>query len=381
VTGYYRSVFDHDWDIGTDYNEGVDGTGDPLEWGTISYTYYPRVFSEAATFSGSMNVTPVFSPDTSLEAILWCINSAQATLDIEIPYINNNSLAVRDVIDAIVAAKQRGVSVRIISNEGDGDNDEISQYLADLNIPLAWMDTRFFALLHNKAIIVDGRMVLICSINWSGESITENREAGVVIEHEGVGAYYQSVFNYDWGLADCDAFGEVNIGWLPNIPDSTSSINVTTYAHMLFSDVTQVILGVKINNGAWTNYTVTSNVYKSSEHELENYYYLIGAQADGTNITVQSFVEASSVWYKSIEFVIPVRDSLGSTTSIPTTPTTPTTTATDPLAQFLAEFGIWLAIAGIGIVCGGGSAVAYKKGMIPGASKKTTRKSSKKKKK
>ncbi|MFX1272962.1 MAG: phosphatidylserine/phosphatidylglycerophosphate/cardiolipin synthase family protein, partial [Promethearchaeota archaeon] len=249
VTGYYRDVFDNDWSIGTDYDEGTDGTGTPLTWDPIETSYYPRPFHEEGTFSGDMKVTPVFSPDTSLQAILWCINNAQATLDIQIPYMNNGSASVQSIIDAIIAAKHRGVTVRIITNENEGNNEEFAEDLAEENIPVLWMDTRFFYLNHNKAIIVDGRIVFISSINWSGTSIDSNREAGVIIQHEGVASWYLQVYNYDWGIADCDATGNVNVGWNPHIPTSSSEINVTVYAHMLYNDVEDVILGVKVDDG------------------------------------------------------------------------------------------------------------------------------------
>ncbi|MFX1368261.1 MAG: phospholipase D-like domain-containing protein, partial [Promethearchaeota archaeon] len=347
VTQYYRNVFDYDWSIGTDYNEATDGVGTPLTWLPADTSYYPRPFAQEGTFSGQMKVTPVFSPDTSLEGILWCINSAQATLDIQIPYINNNSVSVRTIIDAIVAAKHRGVTVRIITNEGEGNNEEIAEDLAEENIPVLWMDTRFFYLNHNKAIIVDGQMVLVCSINWSGGSIDDNREAGVIIQHEGVAAWYLNVFNYDWGIAGCDATGYVNVGWDPYIPTSSSTINVTVYAHELYNDVEEVILGVKIDDGAWTNYTITSNVYTSSEGVDENYFHEVSPQVDMTNITVQAYVTAAGIDYRGLELVIPVRDELGLPTTTPTTTTT--TTTIDPIIEMIAQYGIYI-VAAIAVV-------------------------------
>ncbi|NHJ12827.1 MAG: hypothetical protein EAX95_04085 [Candidatus Thorarchaeota archaeon] len=344
VTQYFRDVFDYDWSIGTDYDIS-DGTGTPLEFDPDIDSYYPRPFHQEGTFSGQMSVTPVVSPDTSLEGILWCINSAQATLDIQIPYMNNDSQSVRTIIDAIIAAKHRGVTVRIIANEGEGNNEEIAEDLAEENIPVLWMDTRFFYLNHNKAIIVDGQMILICSINWSGTSIDDNREAGVIIQHEGIAAWYLRVFNYDWGIAGCDASGYVNVGWDPYIPTSSSTINVTVYAHELYNDVEEVTLGVKINNGAWVNHTITANVYTSSEGVEENYFYEIAPQADGTNITVQAYVTAAGVDYHGLELVIPVRNELGITTT-----TTTTTTTLDPISQFLAEYGIYIGAAIVAVI-------------------------------
>jgi len=349
VTQYYRDVFDYDWSIGSDYNEGVDGTGTILDWGALNKAYYPRVFDYAGEFSGQMNVTPFVSPDTSLEAMLWVINSAQATLDIQIPYVSNSSTVVDELLDAIVAAKHRGVTVRIIMEEGRNDNDDVALAFAEENIPIVWMDGRFFSAIHNKAFIADNRIILICSINWSEESISENREAGVIIEHEGVAGWYQEVFDYDWGIADYDAPDYVNVGWYPNIPTSSSGINVTVYAHEYYNDIDEVILGVKINDGLWTNYTITSNVYDSSELDLENFFHEIGPQADGTNITVKAYVYSLSEWSSGLEMVIPVRNSIGSVMT-----TTTTTTTNEDLNALIAQampFILIAVVAAIGGIC------------------------------
>ncbi|MCK5152599.1 MAG: hypothetical protein KAQ65_12185, partial [Candidatus Thorarchaeota archaeon] len=196
-------------------------------------------------------------------------------------------------------------------------------------------------------------------------------------EHEGVAQWYQEVYDFDWGIGDWHEMDEVNLYWNPNIPTSSSTINVTVYARMLNdTNVDEVELDVRINAGTWSNNTITSNIFESSEFEQTNYYYLISPQADMTNITVVGRIRVGATWHSGVPMVIRVRNSIASPTT--TLTTTPTTTTEDPMAGFLAEFGVWLAIAGIGIVCGGGSAVAYKKGMLPGAKKKTRRRRRKK---
>jgi phosphatidylserine/phosphatidylglycerophosphate/cardiolipin synthase-like enzyme len=359
VAAYYLSVFDYDWNRGTDYNALTDGTGDPLTNPTATSTY-PRPFATAGEFSGPMNVTPIFSPDTSLQGILYCINVAQATLDIQIPYFTSigDSGAVDQVVDAILAAKARGVTVRVITEE-EKDFVEIAEILVEHNIPIVWQDTRWFTALHNKGIIVDGRIVLISSINYSDGSISDNREAGVIIENDAVAQWYQNVYDYDWGLADCDELDEVNLYWDPNIPTHTAAINVTVYAQMLYGDtITDVSLGVKIGSGAWNNYTITANVYPSAEGQDENFFYVIPAQADGTNITVQASVQAGGVWHQGEEMVIRVRDSIGSaittTTSSTITTTTISTTTTEDVNELIMQLLPYIAIAivaAIGGIC------------------------------
>jgi len=49
-------------------------------------------------------------------------------------------------------------------------------------------------------MIVDNKSVLIASINWNENSVTRNREAGIIIENKEVAEYYTGVFFYDWNL-------------------------------------------------------------------------------------------------------------------------------------------------------------------------------------
>jgi phosphatidylserine/phosphatidylglycerophosphate/cardiolipin synthase-like enzyme len=350
VTAYYRSVFDYDWSEGTDYDADEDGTGDLLSYSEADSTY-SRPFSEVGQFSGQMNVTPIFSPDTSLQGILYCINSAQATLDIQIPYFTNfgDEGDVDQIIDAIVAAKERGVTVRVISEE-EYDWEEVAELFIEHDIPIVWQDTRWFTANHNKGIIVDGRIVLVSSINYSDNSISNNREAGVIIENEAVAQWYSQVYDYDWAIASCEELDEVNLYWDPNIPTSSADITVTVYTHELYPDVDEVKLGVKIGDGSWINHTITENVQESAEGDEEDYTHEIAAQVDGTNITVQAFVRVGTTWHRSLLMIIRVRDSIGSVI----TTTTTTTTPPDPFAEFIAAYGLLITIVVVAVIIVGG---------------------------
>ncbi|MBD3407619.1 MAG: hypothetical protein GF411_15995 [Candidatus Lokiarchaeota archaeon] len=347
VTNFYRSVFDYDWANGIDYDAGTHGTGSALTYTGTSSTY-TNPFATAGTFSGSMNVTPIVSPDTSLQGILYCINAAQATLDIQIPYFTSigDEGAVDQIVDAIIEAKERGVTVRVISEE-EKDWIEIEEIFLEHDIPIVWQDTRWFTANHNKGIIVDGRMVLVSSINYSDGSVSANREAGVIIENEDVAQWYSEVFDYDWAIAGAESLDDVNVYWTPNIPQSETEINVTVYGHELFGDIDEVELAIKINSGAWNNVTITGNVYESAEEDLENYYYIISGQADMTNITVVGKIREGTTWHEGVPMVIRIRDTLGSIA--PTTPPEPTL-----LELIIQNLGLIL-LGSIAVVCGGAS--------------------------
>jgi hypothetical protein len=53
-------------------------------------------------------------------------------------------------------------------------------------------------ILHNKGMIVDGKKVLISSINWTENSLKNNRECAVLVESPEVASFYKELFESDW---------------------------------------------------------------------------------------------------------------------------------------------------------------------------------------
>jgi phosphatidylserine/phosphatidylglycerophosphate/cardiolipin synthase-like enzyme len=51
---------------------------------------------------------------------------------------------------------------------------------------------------HNKGFVFDHKKVVISSMNWSGEGVLANRDAGVVIDNASVAQYYEKIFLDDW---------------------------------------------------------------------------------------------------------------------------------------------------------------------------------------
>jgi len=45
---------------------------------------------------------------------------------------------------------------------------------------------------------VDGNKTLVASINWVRNSVTQNREVGVIIENTEVADYFTKIFYWDW---------------------------------------------------------------------------------------------------------------------------------------------------------------------------------------
>jgi hypothetical protein len=51
---------------------------------------------------------------------------------------------------------------------------------------------------HNKTIILDGKVVMFGSHNWSNEGVKTNRDASLIFDDREVAGYLAQVYEYDW---------------------------------------------------------------------------------------------------------------------------------------------------------------------------------------
>jgi len=208
------SIFEYDWE------RGIKVSPDDLPQGSKSDTDEPddragyKVF-EAKSINGEFTANMVIGPDNSLhyETIIEMINSAEKTLFIEQAYIRREwGTDENPYLQSAINAAMQGVEVKVLldsmwynTNE-ENDNDELCNYLnnlasqENLNLEARLVKRDGITKIHNKGVIVDGRKVLISSINWNKHSPTYNREIGIIIENPEFATYYSNVFLYDWNL-------------------------------------------------------------------------------------------------------------------------------------------------------------------------------------
>jgi phosphatidylserine/phosphatidylglycerophosphate/cardiolipin synthase-like enzyme len=209
MASYFTTVFTTDMQSPS----VVPYYGEPGRNETLPAEKHTPEFSPQ-TFEGAA-IRPVLAPDTSSE-ISDLIRSATTSIDIEEAYITNETrLTLNPYLAGAINASRHGVRVRVLLDsywyniEGKNDNDEmvalINRIAAAEQIPLearcADLRTNQIEKIHNKGVIVDGKRVLVSSINWNSNSPNFNREAGVIIDHPGVAGYFLAVFEDDWNPA------------------------------------------------------------------------------------------------------------------------------------------------------------------------------------
>jgi cardiolipin synthase len=213
VAAYFLDVFLDDWNPQRcdsysfdDMNLSVPADF-YMDKSVFTGAYIPQF--ESKTLKGNCSVTPVFSPDTSLDAICHMIESANESIYIEQLYIYKNwDDRISPFVERLVNKSKQGVDVKIILNYNpyyESTNEKCNQtklYFEENGIEVKFIYTNwsYFTNVHNKGMIIDNKSVLISSINWNENSVTRNREAGIIIENEDVARYYAEVFFYDWNL-------------------------------------------------------------------------------------------------------------------------------------------------------------------------------------
>jgi len=215
VADYYVKVFLEDWDI----NRCDIFSMDEMDF-NISENYYLfengyRGNYRAGLFSkkiyGNFTVYPVLSPDTSLQSICNLIDSAKETIYVEQLYIYKDwDAELNPFVERLINKSKNGIEVKVILNYNPFYDSTIEKcnvtkyYLEQNGIEVKYIYTNWsiFTNVHNKGMIVDNKSVLISSINWNENSVTRNREVGIIIENDDIAKYYADVFSYDWDLKE-----------------------------------------------------------------------------------------------------------------------------------------------------------------------------------
>lgn len=85
----------------------------------------------------------------------------------------------KDIADALIAAKNRGVKVEVILDKSQlSQKYSLVHYIVDAGIPV-WIDTKP-ASAHNKVMIIDEKEVIIGSFNFTDSAQKRNAEKNLV---------------------------------------------------------------------------------------------------------------------------------------------------------------------------------------------------------
>lgn len=155
---------------------------------------------EAKTFATSgapVKVQPLMSPDNYAVEVLKLIQSAKRSLYLQFSYIRQPSTATfNEIISAISQKMKENLDVRVLV--GSNQNPDHSTLLVEKRKWKRSMFRRQSNKVHNKGILIDGKIAVVGSNNWSSDGTQYNRDTSLVFFSRPIAQYFTEVFMFDW---------------------------------------------------------------------------------------------------------------------------------------------------------------------------------------
>lgn len=150
-------------------------------------------------------------PDDTVKPIIDAIDSATKSILVKMFLFSDPEL-----IDAVIAAKQRGVKVKVMLNparrNGEDENEETHARLQAAGITVR--DTNpSFIITHEKSMVVDGRLAFVKSLNWETKNLTETRDYAIITSHPNEVEEIMLCFDADWHRKEFDPGEEARLIW------------------------------------------------------------------------------------------------------------------------------------------------------------------------
>jgi cardiolipin synthase A/B len=152
-------------------------------------------------------------PDDTAQPILAAIAGASRTLRVKMFVFSDPPLR-----EAVIAAKRRGVTVRVMLNperrDGEHDNDATRKALERAGIDVKDANPAF-DLTHEKSMVIDDKTAFVKSLNWATRNLTETRDYAVVTTRRHDVAEMLECFEADWHRHAFEPRDKSHLVWCP----------------------------------------------------------------------------------------------------------------------------------------------------------------------
>jgi cardiolipin synthase A/B len=161
-----------------------------------------------------MSHTLIVLPDDTVKPILDAVAAAKKKLQIRMFLFTDPGL-----VQAVIAAKHRGVEVRVMLNParrgGESENDETKKKLAHVGIEVK-DSSPDFELTHQKSMVIDESIGFVESFNWEVRDLTVTRDYAVVTTHKVEVEEMDACFEADWARKKFNPGEHSQLIWCPN---------------------------------------------------------------------------------------------------------------------------------------------------------------------
>lgn len=153
-------------------------------------------------------------PDDTGKPLIDAIDGARKSLNIRMFLFTDPTL-----LQAVVAAQQRGVNVRVMLNparrSGQSENEASRKTLEDAGVTVRDSNPAF-ALTHQKSMVIDGHTGFVESLNWEPRDLTLTRDYAIVTTHGHEVDEMIACFEADWAHDKFEPQGHSPLIWCPN---------------------------------------------------------------------------------------------------------------------------------------------------------------------
>ena len=142
-------------------------------------------------------ITTTLSHTPMEDALLARINAASTSVDVALYGLDRQS-----IIDALIAAHGRGVTVRVVGDDDAANVEYTAGYQALRSAGITVItDTSASQIQHNKFMVFDGQVVWTGSANFTNTDFTLNANNSIVITGTTLAGIYTTEFGEMWGGA------------------------------------------------------------------------------------------------------------------------------------------------------------------------------------
>lgn len=176
----------------------------------LAFVSYSTLAADIHTYFNHPANAPAVTADLET-VIIDFIDTSTTTLEIAV-----YDLDIDEIADALVAAKQRGVAVRLVTDNENTGSDNLSALGILTSNAVPWIDdtedgSAGSGLQHNKFIVVDGSKVLTGSANFTHSDLHGDPDGNggylglgnannlVTIDSDALATLYTTQFNAMWG--------------------------------------------------------------------------------------------------------------------------------------------------------------------------------------
>jgi len=153
-------------------------------------------------------------PDDTAQCIIDPIRAAKRSLNIRMFLFTDPTL-----LHEVIAAKRRGVKVRVMLNparrNGESENNETAAALAAAGVEVRDSNPAF-ALTHQKSMVIDHEWGFVESLNWETRDLTETRDYAVTTTKKLEISEMVDCFEADWAKQNFVPHPDSQLIWCPN---------------------------------------------------------------------------------------------------------------------------------------------------------------------